>query len=108
MAFPGLHHPRFEQVRNLAAGLAEGVRPLVERRLPVIVVLEENIGNVLGHSLAALLPPGHPVICVDQIRSQTGDYLDIGAPHVWGHRRPRGREEPGVPQLNHCAEEGKG
>ncbi|MFB5084353.1 ethanolamine ammonia-lyase reactivating factor EutA [Symbiobacterium thermophilum] len=84
VAFPGLPHPRFEQVRNLAAGLAEGVRPLVERGLPVIVVLQANIGNVLGHSLAALLPPGHPVICVDQIRTQSGDYLDIGAPLYGG------------------------
>jgi len=84
VTFPGLHHPRFDQVRNLAAGLAEGVRPLVERRLPVIIVLEENIGSVLGHSLATFLPPDYPVICIDQIRSQTGDYIDIGAPMYGG------------------------
>ena len=84
VTFPGLHHPRFEQVRNLAAGLAEGMRPLVERRLPIIVVLEENIGSVLGHSLATFLPPDYPVICIDQIRSQTGDYIDIGAPMYGG------------------------
>lgn len=84
VTLPGLRHPRFEEVRNLAEGLAEGMRPLVERRLPVIVVLEENIGSVLGHSLATFLPPDYPVICIDQIRSQTGDYIDIGAPMYGG------------------------
>ena len=84
VAFPGLPHPRFEQVRNLAAGLAEGVRPLVERASPSSWSCKRTSATCWATASPALLPPGHPVICVDQIRTQSGDYLDIGAPLYGG------------------------
>ncbi len=84
LAIPGLKHPSFARVVNMAQGIAHGVAGLVQRQMPVVVVLEENIGNVLGNSLAELLPRGHPLICIDQIRAGTGDYIDIGEPLYGG------------------------
>lgn len=84
LALPGIKNPRYSQVLDMAAGIRQGLDAYVAQGLPVVVVLEENLGNVVGNSLATRLPPDHPIICIDQIRSKNGDYIDIGEPLYGG------------------------
>ena len=50
--------------------------------------LEADIGKVLGNALNVRLDFRKDVICIDGIRTQDGDYVDIGAPVADGHVVP--------------------
>jgi len=67
----------YPMVQLLAKGLLDGLAQAVRVGLPVIVVLEQDSGKVLGQSLRAM-NPGAQVICVDQLEVGEGDYIDIG------------------------------
>lgn len=77
---PHLGSPRYEQVEEIARGMAAGLAPLVRAGLPVVVVQEGNVGKAIGQALAPCLPPGYPLICIDQVQVETGDFIDIGEP----------------------------
>ena len=48
--------------------------------IPLILVVENDIGKVLGNALNVALHREKPVVCIDGIHAQGGDYIDIGEP----------------------------
>ena len=62
--------PSYREVKLLAQALAA----LPE---PIIVALEEDIAKALGQAIS-LLRPDAACLCIDRVRLQEGDYLDIG------------------------------
>ena len=77
IAVPGQVYRSFAEVQALAHGLLTGLADLLQAGLPIIVILEADLAKVLGQSLRAL-QPNVPIICIDQLRVQEGDYIDIG------------------------------
>ena len=75
LAIPGFSAPGYEQVKKLAAILAEGFG---ER--PVLVCVEQDFAKALGHCLRLLLPEDTPCLCMDGLALDAGSYLDVGAP----------------------------
>ena len=75
LAIPGFSSPCYEQVKKLAAILAEGFG---ER--PVLVCLEGDMAKALGHCLRLLLGSGRPCLCMDGLSLDAGSYLDVGEP----------------------------
>ena len=73
----GTQYYSFNDIQVLARGVLKGTAPLVDVNLPVIVILEADIGKVLGQSMKAL-SPGADIVCVDQLTVTEGDYVDIG------------------------------
>ncbi len=67
----------FKDITALARGLHAGCSRVTDAKLPMIIVLEQDIGKVLGQSLK-VLNGGYDIICVDQIIVNEGDYIDIG------------------------------
>lgn len=67
----------FTEIREIAKGLARGAEKLIRAKLPLIIVLEQDVGKVLGQTLQYLQPDAD-VICIDQIKVDEGDYIDIG------------------------------
>ena len=61
---------------------------MIESPYPLIVVVENDIGKVLGNALNVKLHNEKPVICIDRIHTSSGDYLDIGEPLVGGQVLP--------------------
>ena len=75
LALPGIIAPAYEQVKTMAANLAQGFGSR-----PVILALEQDMAKALGHALALVLPPDREVLCIDNVRLDSHSYLDVGAP----------------------------
>jgi ethanolamine utilization protein EutA len=78
LAFHWTGMPSYERISTFAAGLVQGLRRTIERRKPMIVVLDGDVAQTLG----AILHEEHEVDCdvlvVDGISLQDFDYIDIG------------------------------
>ncbi len=88
LAFSGKGYTRFAQIQGLAAAITEGMGEVIHSGYPLIVVVEADIGKVLGNAINLLLDFKKDVICIDGIRTQAGDYVDIGEPVAEGHVVP--------------------
>lgn len=77
VGFQGIQHFSFKNIQTFANGIFKGLEKLLRANLPVIVVLEQDVGKVLGQSLRAI-DPSLDIICVDQLTVNEGDYIDIG------------------------------
>ena len=86
LALRGDSNPNYDRIRQVACGIAEGLRPLREAGLVPVVAVEADQAKVLGQALAPLLPG--PLLCLDGVGMDNGDYLDIGTPVAGGSVLP--------------------
>ena len=63
----------YRQVKALAGQLAAAFG---SRR--ILLAVEADMAKALGQALA--LETDTPILCIDRVRLQEGDYLDVGAP----------------------------
>ena len=82
LALRGEKNPSYSRIQELARGVAEGLVPLVEAGFVTIVAVEADQAKVLGQAMAALL--SGPLLCLDGVEMDNGDYIDIGAPVAGG------------------------
>jgi len=88
IALSGKPYDGFEKIQQLAAAIIEGADTLIKEKFPLIVVLEADIGKALGNALNVKLDKKKDVICIDGVRSKSGDYIDIGEPVGGGYVLP--------------------
>ena len=62
--------------------MADGLAPLREAGFVPIVAVEADMAKALGQALAALIPG--PLLCLDGVAMDNGDYIDVGAPVAGG------------------------
>lgn len=84
IAVEGIKNPSFANVNEYAEGLYEGMQELIERELPLVVIVEEDMAKALGQCLYFKLGYKKDVICLDSIKLDNGDYIDIGKPIAEG------------------------
>lgn len=74
--------PDYRQVCALAEALAEaaGVLP---PGAPLLVLTEQDYAKALGQALRRRVKD-RPVLCIDGVRAEEGDYLDLGRPLMEG------------------------
>ena len=82
LALRGEDNPTYSRIQDLAQGVARGLAPLLAAGFLPVVAVEADQAKVLGQALAALLPG--PLLCLDGIHVDNGDYLDIGGPVAGG------------------------
>ena len=75
IALTGPPEPGYGGIRELAERLAEAI-PIG----PILICLEQDAAKALGQTLALLLRPDRPILCIDRVRLTGESYLDIGAP----------------------------
>ncbi|MEG1642125.1 MAG: ethanolamine ammonia-lyase reactivating factor EutA [Synergistaceae bacterium] len=78
----------FDDIQNLSDAIIEAAKDVIAGPHPLIVVVENDIGKALGHSLKIKLQNKKDVICIDGIKTLSGDYIDIGEPVCGGHVLP--------------------
>jgi ethanolamine utilization protein EutA len=71
---------------QLATGLAEFSRTLPESR-PLVAIIERDYAQALGQTVKAMIPD-RPLLVIDQVGLQEGDYIDVGAPLMDGRVVP--------------------
>ena len=88
IAFNGERRTSFAEIQRLAEAIIDAAKEVVESKFPLILVVEADIGKVLGNALNVLLDHKKDVICIDGIKTLSGDYVDIGEPVADGHVVP--------------------
>jgi len=68
--------PYYARLRELAEGVAQALD--VNTRLPLILMVDGDIGKLLGHILEHELQVRRPVISIDGIQLREFDYVDLG------------------------------
>ena len=84
LAMSGEQDPDYPAVCRLAACLAEEMDAALPAGKPLIVVLEHDMAKVLGVTMRRVLGGRRKVICIDGIKVEQGDYVDLGCPVLGG------------------------
>lgn len=77
LAIDGPVCPSFSEVECIAEMLAKELAG-EERTIPIVV--EQDFSKALGQALKRRLPPHMPILCLDGVVCQNGDFIDIGKP----------------------------
>jgi ethanolamine utilization protein EutA len=75
IAFKGPKSPSYLQIKSMAKCIVEAFK---NRNAPIIVIVEQDFAKALGQSINNLLEGSKGVICLDKIKVDNGDYVDIG------------------------------
>ncbi len=84
LAIRGMSNPTLADIQRYGQGIVEGLASLVAEQIPIIVMVDEDMAKALGHALSAHLPKDYPFICLDSVKVENGDYVDIGLPVAEG------------------------
>lgn len=82
----GEKNPSYKRVQEMANGVRHGLEPLLQAGYKPIVVVETDMAKVLGQALAPLI--AGPILCLDGVGVDNGDYIDIGTPVANGNVLP--------------------
>lgn len=84
IAIEGKKKISFKEIQELAHGLIEGLDKLIKAGFPLIILVENDIAKILGQTIYNKLSHQVEVICIDSIKVDNGDYIDIGCPVAEG------------------------
>lgn len=73
----GMPYMKFYAIQQLAEEIMKVMNRRADPSLPIVLVLETDHAKVLGQTLHAMHVK-QSIICIDQIKVEHGDYLDIG------------------------------
>lgn len=80
LAISGLPYCSYAALQLIAGELANEYRATFRQSQIMVVVCEHDMAKALGQSLALRCQGKPDVICIDQIKVEHGDYLDLGEP----------------------------
>ena len=78
LAFHWLLDPRYELLRCLADGIVSALKKTLEKRMPILLVFNSDIGNMVGRLLQEECGITSDIVSVDQVHLHDFDYIDIG------------------------------
>lgn len=70
--------PEYRRLRALAEGVAAGLAVHRDAGQPVVLLLDGDVARSVGRLLTAELGVEEPVVCLDGVRLEEFDYVDIG------------------------------
>lgn len=78
ISFVGIKSPSFKEVVSYANSLVEGAHEIISKKLPLVIIVENDFAKVLGQTIKTIIGNDYPIICIDKINVNNGDYVDIG------------------------------
>lgn len=78
----------FDAIEELASDIIVGMKRMLNKQLPIIVLIENDFAKSLGLCMRQKLGADNPVICIDSVSVGDGDYIDIGIPIAGGQVVP--------------------
>lgn len=88
IAIYGIKDPSFKEVQQIASSIIKGASDILQEQYPLIVIVENDMAKVLGQTMYKMLDYKKDVICIDSIKVEEGDYIDIGKPLMNGRVVP--------------------
>ncbi|MGE5704726.1 MAG: ethanolamine ammonia-lyase reactivating factor EutA [Clostridia bacterium] len=80
LALSGLPYCSYATLQLIAEELANGYRATFPTSRLLIVICEHDMAKALGQSLTLRCQGKPDVICIDQVKVEYGDYIDLGEP----------------------------
>lgn len=80
VAFQGIACPSFLQIQEMARHIMNQYETCCLPGCDIIIITEADIGKALGQALRHINQQQHRIICLDHIRCESGDYIDLGNP----------------------------
>ncbi|MBB3071322.1 ethanolamine utilization protein EutA [Paenibacillus baekrokdamisoli] len=80
LALTGSLQPTYKSVQELAVKLAESYRIYFPTSGVLVIICENDMALALGQSLQKQVGNSLKLICIDQIKVEHGDYIDLGEP----------------------------
>ena len=69
----------FARLQGFCGAVVEGLRPILDKGHPLLLVNDGDIGGILGLHFKEEMKLDKPIISVDGIALQEFDYIDVGA-----------------------------
>lgn len=83
----GKERTTYQELQNLAEALLETDRRVMDRQKPFIIICEQDLAKALGQVMGRK-ERNRTIICLDCIKINSGDYIDIGKPVMDGVALP--------------------
>lgn len=78
VSFDGYYDISFDDMVKIAKGIAYNSEELIRHNLPIIVLIQKDIGKAFGVVLRKFLPSDCHILAIDCVNTDDGDFLDIG------------------------------
>jgi len=75
--FSQLPYLSFRDVHTLCEAILKHLETRSSKEIPIIIVIQSDYAKVIGQTIQAINQTV-PIICIDQIKVETGDYIDVG------------------------------
>jgi ethanolamine utilization protein EutA len=73
------HGPRYAAVSALCRGIVAALPETVAAQRPLLVVIDADVGGLVGRTLREECGVAGPIACIDQVALREFDYVDIGS-----------------------------
>jgi len=78
LAFKWQGDPLYQRLRTFADGIVQGMPETIAGRLPLVLLLDGDVGKTLGNILKSELEVASDVVSIDGLQLQEFDYVDVG------------------------------
>jgi ethanolamine utilization protein EutA len=79
LAFPWHGDPSHARLHGVASGIVAALPATIAAGMPVVLLIDGDVGKSLGRVICNEVAPGAHVIAIDGVQLKQFDYVDIGA-----------------------------